>query len=251
MKTLHSSLALKGLLLALSLSLYSCGGSGDDERTSAPSITILSPADSLNLSNNKVPVEILFSDNSGLVSTEITIGNTDLGNIVYHYSQRGLSGLNDNLQFEAAIPPTINAAGENYIIVQCFDEDGNETFVEQTFYFLNQDNSAPIINTIAHQGILTRDPQASMSIAYDLRDDQGLDSLYIYFMKSQNGNLLGDTLVAQGIKLNGEKNRQGIAYFTGSPSYPGGSSYKVLAKAFDLGGNSRQYISPAEYSIPN
>ena len=251
MKPFYNSFALKALLLALCLSLYSCGSSGDEERSTAPTVTILSPADTLSLSNNKVPVEILFSDNSGLVSTEISIGNADLGNLVYHYSLRGLSGMNDDLQFDADIAPTINPVGENYIIVKCFDEDGNETFVEQTFYFLNQDNSAPTINTIAHQGILTRDPQSAMSIAYDLSDDQGLDSLYIYFMKSQNGNLLGDTIVAQGIKLNGEKQRQGIAYFTGSPNYPGGSSYKVLAKAFDLTGNSRQYISPGEYSIPN
>tara|TARA_R110002050_G_scaffold107485_1_gene217919 strand:- start:1078 stop:1833 length:756 start_codon:yes stop_codon:yes gene_type:complete len=251
MKPFYTSLALKGLLLTLSLGLYSCGGSGDEERSTAPTITILSPADSLSLGNNKVPVEILFSDNSGLVSTEITIGNTDLGNLVYHYSQRGLSGLNDNLQFEAEIPPTINAVGENYIIVQCFDEDGNETFIEGTFYILSPDNTAPIIKTIAHQGILTRDPQSSMSIAYDLSDDQGLDSLYLYFVESENGNLIGDTIVGQGLKFNGEKDLQGLAYFSGNSNYPRGISYKVLAEAFDLAGNSREYISPGEYSIPN
>jgi hypothetical protein len=221
-KPLYTSLALKGVLLALSLGLYSCGGSGDEERSTAPTLAILSPADTLSLSNNKVPVEILFSDNSGLVSTKITIGNADQGNLVYHFSPRGLIGLNDKLSFNADIPPLIDASRENYIIVQCFNEDGNETFVEQTFYFLNQDNSAPIINTIKHQGILTRDPQSSMSIAYDLSDDQGLASLHIYFVESQNGDPLGDTIVAEGVKLNGEKNRQGIAYLRGSPNYLGG-----------------------------
>jgi hypothetical protein len=236
--------------LFLSLFLGSCGGSGDDERSLAPTLTILSPKDTLLLSD-KVPVEILFNDNSGLVSTEITIGNVDQGNLVYHYSQRGLSGTSDDLSFDADVPPVVEASGENYIIVEVIDEDGNETFVEGSFFILSEDVQDPIINSIMHQGTLSTDPQNSMSVDYSLSDNQGLENLELLFMESFNGNLTGDTIFMRNVALNGIKSIQGSESVTGSPSYPNGIDYKVLAKVTDLAGNSAIYLSTNEYTVAN
>lgn len=72
--------------------------------------------------------------------------------MVYHYSQRGLNGRSDDLIFDAEVPAVVDARGENYIIVEVLDEDGNETFVEGKFYFLAEDTQDPTINSITHQG---------------------------------------------------------------------------------------------------
>jgi len=203
------------------------------------------------LLSDKVPVEILFNDNSGLISTEITIGNVDQGNLVYHYSQRGLSGTSDNLSFDADVPPVVDASGENYIIVEVIDEDGNETFVEGSFYFLSEDVENPTINSISHQGVLSTNPQNSMSIDYNLSDNQGLERLEILFMESFNGNLTGDTIFMRTTALSAAKNIQGSELISGSSSYPNGIDYKVLAKATDLAGNSAIYLSTNEYTVAN
>lgn len=238
------------IILTLIIGLYSCGGSGDEERASPPSLSILSPKDTLSLTD-KVPIEILFSDNSGLVSAEISLGNVNLGNLVYHYSQRGLNGLSDQLKFDAEIPTTVNAEGENYILIKCYDEDGNETFIEGAFYLVNNDLNPPSINAIIHQGILTRDPQSAMSVAYDISDDKGLASLTIAFEETSNGSTIGNTIVSQTINFNGELNSQSFTYFAGSPGYPSGASYKILARAYDQEGNMSEYLSPNEFTIAN
>ncbi len=250
MKLITTNFAFLGLVLTLSLSLSSCGNSDDDERSAAPTVSIISPKDTLILSD-KVTVELLFNDNSGLVSTEITLGNADQGNLVYHYSQRGLNGLSDDLSFEAEIPSVVDATGNNYIIIEVLDEDGNETFVEGKFYFLPEDSQDPTISNIIHQGVLTRDPQSSMSLAYSLSDNQALDSLYLMFLETSNGNFTGDTIWHRGLALNGQKEVQGLEYIPGSLNYFSGANYRVYAKAIDQVGNSKTYISPNEYTVGN
>jgi len=249
MKPLPRHLVLTSLFIVLTITLNSCGAGGDDERTSAPTVNIIRPQDTLNLSD-KVPVEILFSDNSGLVSAEITIGNADQGNLVYHFSRRGLSGLNDNLSFEAIIPPAIDAEGKNYIIIKCYDEDGNETFIEGTFYLQENDDIQPVIHMIQPQGILTPDPQTSMSVFYDVTDETGLDSLRVSLISSVSGNL-GNEIASKALKFNGEQNAVGNFFFIGNSNYQTGSKYKVKAQLFDQFGNLSEILLPNEYTISN
>jgi hypothetical protein len=250
MKRFIKKSSLLSLFAILTIGVTSCSDNSDEESelSSPPTVTIISPKDSIPLSD-KVIVEVLFTDNSGLVSTEISLGNIDQGNLVYHYSQRGLSGLSDDLSFQADIPTTVDAQGENYILVKCLDEDGNETFVEGIFYLQDNDLLAPQINILGPQGILTNDASTSMSVSYDVSDDKGLDSLNISFIESFSNGTLGTVLISKSVNFNGQLNAMGTEFILGDPNLQVSTAYKVKATLFDQAGNSSELILPTVYFV--
>lgn len=241
-------------ILALSLSLFilsACGDDSDDSATDPtslkPEITIVEPLDTISLGDS-VAVKVLYSDNSGLSFTEITLGTESGGNTVYHSSQRGLSGLNDELEFRALVPAVINITGSNYILVKCTDEDGNQSIAEKPFVVINPDNVPPQFQNVYHNGFLTRSPNTAFEIVYSLTDDKGLGYIDFSF-RAWDGSNLGAEFDGGTIQMNGVTSYSNVWVALGSPSYISGTAFKVELKAYDVAGNETRYLMPPVFYI--
>ncbi|MGB0979608.1 MAG: hypothetical protein ACPGVV_09440 [Croceimicrobium sp.] len=240
------------LIFCLSLFMLSaCGDDSSDDATDPtsikPEITIVEPLDTISLGDS-VAVKILYSDNSGLSFTEVTLGTESGGNTVYHSSQRGLSGLNDELEFRALVPAVINITGSNYILVKCEDEDGNQSIAEKPFVVINPDNVPPQFQNVYHNGFLSRSPNTAFEIVYSLTDDKGLGRIE-FSLRAWDGANLGAEFDGGTIQMNGVTSYSNVYVALGNPSYTVGAAFKVEIKAYDLAGNETRYLMPPVFNI--
>ena len=213
-----------------------CSEEGNDDQTQdqKPQITIISPADTIALSDS-VSVQILYSDDNELSVTEVSIGTQSGGNTVYHASQRGLSGQQDELVFRAYVPPILNIRGDNYILVKCTDAAGNETIKEQDFYVKDSDNIPPSFGTVYDNGFLSTSSGVVFEIAYEVQDNKALDRVEVRLL-AWDGQNTGAELDMQSQTLSGT-NYNGLASFDGKSSYTSGQEYKVELQVYDEAGN--------------
>lgn len=232
-------------LAALSLSLGSCGVGGTEENPS-PIISIISPSDTLNLSDS-IDVYIVYSDDSGLTFTEVSLGTESGGNTVYHFSQRGISGMNDELRFQALVPSTLNITGRNYILVKAGDEDGQESILEQSFVVLDSDVEKPQILDAQTNGVLSQNPSVLFEVSYVLQDNKALDELKIRLIE-WNGTL-GSDIYSHSIDLTGQSNAASFHAIPGSSTYQAGTSFKVKLEVKDAAGNSSEWLLPDLYNV--
>tara|TARA_B100001115_G_C15846902_1_gene427309 strand:+ start:3142 stop:3873 length:732 start_codon:yes stop_codon:yes gene_type:complete len=232
-------------LAGLSLGLSSCGVGGTEENPS-PIISIISPSDTLNLSDS-IDVHIVYSDDSGLTFTEVTLGTETGGNTVYHFSQRGISGMNDELRFQALVPSTLNITGRNYILVKAGDEDGQESILEQSFVVQDPDTEKPQILDAQTNGVLSQNPSVLFEISYVLQDNKALDELKIRLIE-WNGSL-GSDIYSHSIDLAGQSNASSFHAIPGSSSYQAGTSFKVKLEVKDAAGNSSEWLLPDLYNV--
>lgn len=236
--------ALLLLVLAACSGEDSESGDGSPEK---PQITIVNPIDTINLSDS-ISVKVLYSDNTGLLFTEISLGTESGGNTVYHSSQRGLSGLDDELYFKALVPPIIDITGRNYILVKCEDEDGNQTISEKRFELINPDNNPPQFKNVYSNGVLSRNPNTVFEVAYEVEDDQALDRIEISF-RAWDGQNLGAEFDGSSVALNGVTSYNNIWIAFGDPSYVPGDQFRVELKLYDKAGNESQMLLNPIYSI--
>ncbi len=232
-------------LAVLSLSLSSCGVGGTEENPS-PIISIISPSDTLNLSDS-IEVHIVYSDDSGLTFTEVTLGTESGGNTVYHFSQRGLSGLNDELRFNAIVPDALNIVGRNYILVKAGDEDGQESILEQSFVVQDTDLEKPQILRAQTNGVLSQNPNVLFEVSSILQDNKALGELKIRLIE-WNGSL-GSDIYSHSIDLGGQSSTSSSHAIPGSSSYQAGTSFKVKLELKDAAGNSSEYLLPDLYNV--
>lgn len=236
------------LFLGLGLILSACGGSdAGDGQAQKPVITIVNPSDTINLADS-VAVKVLYSDDTGLIFTELSLGTESGGNTGYHSSQRGLSGLNDELEFKALVPAVIDITGSNYILVKCRDEDGNESIAEKSFMVVNPDNVAPVFKNVYSNGFLTRNPNTAFEIVYTVEDDKGLDRIEFSF-RNWDGQNLGTEFEGGSIAINGQTSYANVWVALGDPSYVSGTPFKVELKLYDLAGNESRMVMSPVYNI--
>lgn len=148
-------------LLFLSLILGACGSTEDEGRSIEPEINLIAPLDTLD-PNQPIPVQIHFRDNLGLVFCQISIGTENGNYLNYHSSQRSLSGLFDEVDFEVEVPQDPRVMGDNSIYIKCRDEDGNESDLFHKFYLSKFDQEDPKINSLTGSGALTTDPNTTL-----------------------------------------------------------------------------------------
>ncbi len=237
------------LLFALSLSalLISCGSTSDESRGIKPEITVIDPVDSLDL-NQPIPVKILYSDNLGLTYTEISLGSQTAGNVAYHYSQRGLNGTSDEIEFSVEVPLGVDASGENYILIKCRDEDDNEAVLEEPFYLVDLDGEAPQITNLSANGALTTDPNTAFEVSYTLSDNKALAQLDLS-LRAWDGSNLGASIISTSIDLQGQSSAASFWTVPGSSNYNSGQEFKIEAYLSDAAGNSSSLVSTAVYTI--
>lgn len=235
-------------LLAVGLGfLISCGAAEESPEVFLPKITIVSPVDTLGLSDS-VSVRVLYSDDTGLIFTEISLGTQSGGNLVYHSSQRGLAGTSDEIAFKALVPSVVNILGENYILVKAKDEDGNEAIVEEAFFVEIRDNTPPLVLNSGVLGVLTQDPSTAFEVAYQFSDNVALKEAEISLIKWDN-NTAGDLMVSQTVPLQGQMNAAGTALFPGSSSYSLGQDFRIKIVLRDQAGNSLEHYVVGTYKV--
>lgn len=242
----YNALLKLSLFLGFGL-MVSCGGAEDNAEESLPKITIVSPSDTIGLSDS-IAVRILYNDNTGLIFTDISLGTQSGGNLVYHNSQRGLAGTSDEIEFKAIVPSVVGILGENYILVKAKDEDGNEAVKEQSFFVEVVDNTPPVVVNSGVLGFLSQDPNTAFEVAYQLSDDNALKEVEISLLKWAN-NTPGDLLASQTISLQGQAFASGTALFPGSTSYSSGQDFRIKFILRDQAGNSVVHYVVGVYTV--
>lgn len=121
---------LFGTLVFLFL-LGACGSTSDESRSILPEISIVSPSDTLS-QQMPIPVEVLVSDNNGLLYTEIRLQKP--GDTLYYENTFSLSGQSKKIAFEIDTPLGQRMLGEHLIEILCVDEDGNRALRDTSFF---------------------------------------------------------------------------------------------------------------------
>lgn len=236
--------------MLLALILQACGGSegtGDDQEAELPQIQIVNPLDTVELADS-IAVRIVYSDNTGLIFTEVTLGTQSGGNTVYHSSQRGLAGLSDELEFKALVPSVIDIRGTNYILVKCRDEDGNEQIKEKTFLVRALDVTPPQIIDTNITGVLTTDPNVVFEVSYNLSDNQGLNLLEVDLLDWTSGTQ-GAIMKSTSKNLEGSLNAQGFIPIHGNPSFSSVQKFRVRFRVTDNAGNLTEAFFPRVFEV--
>jgi hypothetical protein len=239
-------------VVALALSLSSCGGSdgdSDNQQSELPQIQIVYPLDTVNLSDS-IDVKVVYSDNSGLTFTELSLGTQSGGNTVYHNSQRGLAGLNDELEFQVAVPNPVvlDIKGTNYILVKCRDEDGNEQIKEKTFIVRQVDTEAPQVLNSGALGVLSSDPNVAFEVAYQLSDNIALDRMELSLIE-WNNNSAGNLMYQTTVDLGGAQSKSGIELIPGQASFVTGQDFRVRLLVFDKAGNRTDHYVISTFTV--
>lgn len=112
----------------LTLLLSACGGY-DEDADLKPEITIINPVDTFAL--GKFPLHLRFTDNSGLVFTDISLSKNG---VVYYQERMSISGVQAQI-YDSINPGTDSLLrGEHLLRVSCEDLNGNETLADTLFY---------------------------------------------------------------------------------------------------------------------
>lgn len=233
-------------LLGLLIMAVSCSDDGETDQDQKPQISILSPSDTLRLADS-IAVQIVYSDDNELSVTEVSLGTQSGGNTVYHASQRGLSGTQDELVFKAYVPSVLDIRGDNYILVKCSDAAGNETIKEQEFYVKDPDETPPTFGTVYDNGFLTTSPGVVFEIAYEVQDNKALDRIEVRLL-AWDGQNTGGELDLVTNSLSGT-NYSGLATFDSKSSYTAGQEYKVELKVYDEAGNQATLLMSGVFFI--
>lgn len=233
-------------LVGLFFVAVSCSDEGDTDQDQKPSINILSPSDTVQLSDS-ISVQIVYSDDNELSVTEVSLGTQSGGNTVYHASQRGLSGSQDELVFKAFVPSVLDIRGDNYILVKCSDAAGNETIKEQEFFVKDPDETAPTFGNVYDNGFLTTSPGVVFEIAYEVFDNKALDRIEVRLL-AWDGQNTGAELDLITNSLSGTS-YSGLAAFDSKSSYSAGQQYKVELKVYDEAGNRTTLLMSGVFNI--
>lgn len=216
----------------------------EEPQNQAPVISLIQPVDTFG-QNEDIPVELLFTDDSGLELVQITLGTQTGGNQGYHFSERGLSGTNDELSFNVSIPPNFDAVGENYILVKCRDQDGAESILDQSFHIVFKDNQAPSLDGYGAFGFLSSDPAIVFEINYTVSDNEALDRIEARLKDFNNGGAIFATETAV---LSG-KTAQGSLVFYGGSRFQVGQSFSLELVVFDKAGNQTSFTFPSAIGV--
>lgn len=218
------------LLLASVLIATSCESGNDQDQNTDPKITVVQPVDSFG-HEEAIPVDLRFTDDRALESAEITLGTQTGGNIAYHYSMRGLSGTSDDLSFTVDIPFTINAIGENYILVKSKDADGNETLIDEPFTIYLKDDIKPTVDVLNVNGVLTNSPSVLFEVYFQVSDNLQLSEANVE-LETSSGAILATKTFTSSVSQMAK-----TAAFPGNGNYQTGTEFRAKVSVTDQAGN--------------
>ncbi len=214
--------------------LSSCGDDGAPDQDVAPSITIIKPVKDVK-AGEKIPIELEFADDKGLQHVEVSLGSNVSAGAPFFYTQRGISGIKDNLSIMVDPPAGVDILGSNYILITCRDRGGNVTVADENFNVV--DANVPTANFIYNDTVASADTASRIEVVYKAEDTEGLDKvvLEMWNIDAQGNKIkLFDSITHDA---GGSTSFTKQHFFKGKTTYKTGDLFTFLIRVYDESGN--------------
>ncbi len=221
-------------ILITTVLLSACGDDGAPGQDVAPSVTIIKPVKDVK-AGEKIPIELEFADDKGLKHVEVSLGSNVSAGAPYFYTQRGISGVKDNLTIMVDPPTGVDILGSNYILITCRDKAGNSTVVDENFNVV--DANPPTGNFVYNDTVATADTTSRIEVVYHTTDAEGLEKvvLEMWNVDAQGSKIkLFDSVTHQA---SGSTNFLKQHFFKGKTSYKTGELFNFTIRVYDESGN--------------
>ncbi len=216
------------------LMLSACGDNNAPEEDVAPSVTILKPVKDVK-TGEKIPIELTFADDKGLKHVEVSLGSNVSAGAPYFYTQRGISGVKDNLSIMVDPPAGVDILGSNYILITCRDKGGNSTVVDENFNVV--DANPPTGNFIYNDTVASADTTSRLEVVYKAEDSEGLDKIVL---EMWNVDTQGNKIKIFNSVTHDAAGATSLTkqhFFKGKDSYKVGELFNFLIRIYDESGN--------------